>query len=151
MTLSVGNRVTEKDIRDWLDVQGFVGRTAKIRELELHAIKRPGWIQVFEFHLRARIRPSKSEISAAQEFESSSDTDWIERFGVVLDDERNRTQELRTQIWIFEDQSAQQTKLEEVSEGMLVRNSETNMLPLLWITITAIIFMAIVAVVSWVS
>ena len=151
MPIAVGNRVTEKDIRDWLDENGFVGRTAKIRELELHAIKRPGWVQVFEFYLSARLRPSESETTTIQEFDSSSDTDWIERFGVVLDDERNRTQELRTQIWLFENQSDQQNKLEEVSEGMLVRNSPTNMLPLLWIAITAIIFMAIVAVVSWVG
>ena len=151
LPISVGNRVTEKDIRDWLEGNGFVGRTAKIRELELHAIRRPGWVQVFEFDLSARLRPNESETTTTQEFDSSSDTDWIERFGVVLDDERNRTQELRTQIWLFENRSDQQNKLEEVSQGMLVRNSETNILPLLWIAITAIIFLAIVAVVSWVG
>ncbi len=145
MPISFKNRVTEKDIRDWLNVHGFVGRTAKIHDLDLYAIKRPGWVQVFEFRTSFRI-----DASDDQEIEADSDS-WHVRFGVVLDDERNRTQELRTQIWMFDTQSQQQLKLDDVSQGMLTRNAETNWLPLLWIAITAIIFVMIVAIASWIT
>ena len=90
MPLSIGNRVTEKDIRDWLDANGFVGTTARINDLELYAIERPGWVQVFEFQARLK--------AAGQDrgFEAEVEPGWIERFGVVLDDERKRTDSLRT-------------------------------------------------------
>ena len=145
MPLSIGNRVTEKDIRDWLDANGFVGTTARINDLELYAIERPGWVQVFEFQARLK--------AAGQDrgFEAEVEPGWIERFGVVLDDERKRTDSLRTQVWIFEDKQAQQAKLESVSDGMLLRNSGANLTLLLWIAITAILFLAIVLLMSWVT
>ena len=39
MPLKLGNRVTEKDIRQWLDDNEFQGNSAQINDLELHAIK----------------------------------------------------------------------------------------------------------------
>jgi len=45
----IGNKSAEKDIRDWLSQQGYVGKTAQFAEVELHAIKRPGWLQIFRF------------------------------------------------------------------------------------------------------
>ena len=56
MPIKIGNRVTEKDIRDWLDSNQYLGSTATITDLELHAIRRPGWVQVFRFEVEARIR-----------------------------------------------------------------------------------------------
>ncbi len=47
----IGNRSSEKDIRDWLCKQGFSGNTAKFGEVELHAIMRPGWLQIFRFEV----------------------------------------------------------------------------------------------------
>ena len=151
MPISIGNRVTEKDIRDWLDANGFVGRTAKINDLELHAIERPGWVQVFEFQMRSKIRPTQISTYQDEESEAELEPAWLDRFGVVLDDERKRTQSLRTQIWVFEDREGQQAKLESVSQGMLVRNSGSNSSALLWIAVTAILFLAIVSLVSWVT
>lgn len=49
----IANRVTEKDLRQHLTGMGYVGRSAKITGLELVAIERPGWVQVFEFQMRA--------------------------------------------------------------------------------------------------
>ena len=150
MPISIGNRVTEKDIRDWLDANGHVGRSAKIDDLELHAIERPGWVQVFEFQVRSKTL--SAQISDQHDkFESESEPVWQDRFGVVLDDERKRTQALRTQIWVFEDRAGQQAKLESVSEGMLLRNSATSSIALLWIAVTALVFLAIVSLVSWVT
>ena len=151
MPLTLGNRVTEKDIRDWLDKHDSVGRTAKIHGLELHAIQRPGWVQVFEFQARFQIRNPKLYGGETDDHEDESDPQWVDRFGVVLDDERNRTQDLRTQIWVFAEQDEQLAKLESVSQGMLVRNSGTNMAPLIWIAITAVLFFAIVSLISWIT
>ena len=150
MPLSIGNSVTEKDIRDWLDANGYVGRTARINDLELHAIERPGWVQVFEFRVRAKASPAINE-HEGEESEAGTESAWLERFGVVLDDERKHTQALRTQIWIFEEKEQQQAKLESVSEGMLVRNSGSNSTALLWIAVTAILFVVIVSLVSWMT
>ena len=49
----IRNRSAEKDIRDWLSSQGMCGRTADSYEVELHAIQRPGWLQIFQFEVKA--------------------------------------------------------------------------------------------------
>lgn len=114
MPITIGNRVTEKDIRDWLDAHGYNGHSAKINNLELHAIQRPGWIQVYRFTLRAKSLPKP-------EFDSSTglveDDKWTNRFGIVWDDERQLSLEHRTQIWILEDEEKQ--KLNLLSDGLL--------------------------------
>ncbi|MBD3673474.1 MAG: hypothetical protein HUJ26_08100 [Planctomycetaceae bacterium] len=43
------NRSTEKDLRDWFSKQGWDGESGRFEELELIAIQRPGWLQVFRF------------------------------------------------------------------------------------------------------
>lgn len=48
----IGNKSAEKDIRDWLSQNGYCGKSAKFAEIELHAIKRPGWLQVFRFDVQ---------------------------------------------------------------------------------------------------
>lgn len=45
----VRNRCTEKDVRDYLQDNGFQGPSARFDYLELKAIERPGWVQVFQF------------------------------------------------------------------------------------------------------
>ena len=69
----IGNRVTEKDVRDYLTEQGFNGSSATFDELELVAIKPPGWLQVFRF----TVHVSRGE-DRRQCF-----------FGLVRDDERH--------------------------------------------------------------
>ena len=51
---SIGNKVTEAEIRRWLIEQGYGARAAHFDEVELVAIERPGWVQVFRFQLTAR-------------------------------------------------------------------------------------------------
>ena len=45
----IGNKVVEKDIRAWLSRNGYSGKSAKFTEIELHAIQRPGWLQIVCF------------------------------------------------------------------------------------------------------
>ena len=80
MTATIRNRVTEKDLREWLDQAGFAGQFANIDELELHAIERPGWVQIFRFEVSVR----------ESEADAESERPWLNRWGVILDDERKR-------------------------------------------------------------
>ena len=75
----IGNKVTEKDLRDHLESIGYIGRSARFLRLELTGIERPGWIQLFEFHVEAKKR----------------DGDWEPLFGICRDDERSQTFEVQ--------------------------------------------------------
>ena len=50
----IGNKVTEAEIRRWLVDQKYGARSATFDEVELVAIQRPGWVQVFRFQLTAK-------------------------------------------------------------------------------------------------
>lgn len=52
------NQVSEKDIWNWLDKKGFFGKSTKLYDLELHVLKRPGWLQVFRFSTSVKNRES---------------------------------------------------------------------------------------------
>ena len=138
----IGNKVTEKDIRDWLNQNGFNGQVAKITDLKLFAIARPGWKQLFSFELTAKLN------SQDEEFE---DIHGQHFWGAVLDDERIKNQNQKTQIWLFDSSEAQQTKLAESSVGMVARNRSTDAKPLIFLAIGAAIFLGIVCLLSWLS
>ncbi|MDQ3330046.1 MAG: hypothetical protein M3552_05255 [Planctomycetota bacterium] len=76
----IGNKVAEKDLRGWLQAHGYFGRSAKVFELELVALRRPGWEQVFQFRVRAK---------------RQDESDWDELRGLFRDDERKRRFEAR--------------------------------------------------------
>ncbi len=67
----IRNRVAEKDIRDWLSDNGYHGSSARLEHVELHAIGRPGWLQVFRFAGQVK----------------TLDNQWLDIFGVLRDDE----------------------------------------------------------------
>ena len=121
MSLKLGNRVTEKDIRNWLDKHDFHGKSARIADLELHAIQRPGWVQLYRFRIAARL---KDATSAPEEQSSIASKQF--KSGIVLDDERIRNESQKTQIWIFESELEQAEKLAALSEGMLTCRTGQN-------------------------
>ncbi len=96
----IANKVAEKDIRDWLSEQGYLGQTAKFGEIELHAIKPPGWLQVFRFDA---------------EVKRQLDQKHVKVFGVLRDDERYR----RLEIQIFESFTQRTNCLNEWSQGLI--------------------------------
>ena len=100
----IRNGTTERDIRDWLTRNGYYGQSAKFEEVELHAIKRPGWLQVFRFSVTAK---------------SAEEDQWHDLFGVVRDDERYR----RFEIEVFHRKHERNKLLTDWSEGMIVRRS----------------------------
>ena len=50
----IRNGGTEEDLRDYLTRHDYSGHSAQILHLELMALERPGWVQVFEFHVQAK-------------------------------------------------------------------------------------------------
>lgn len=109
-TKRIANRVTELEIRQWLNVSGYAGSAARFIELELHAIERPGWLQIYRFEVQ--VRPSI-------ESDSGNISNWQTRWGVVRDDERGSSQADRLQISVYVDRAAQASKLAELSAGLL--------------------------------
>lgn len=96
-----GNKCAEKDIRDWLSENGYIGRSAKFSEIELHAIKRPGWLQIFRFELQGLTATNQS----------------VQLFGAMNSDERYGP----PKIVVFEDLAMRDTQLAEWSEGLITQ------------------------------
>jgi hypothetical protein len=93
-----GNRVTEKDLRDHLESLGYRGSSAHFESLELLAIERPGWIQVFTFDVQT----------------SDIDGQRHRFFGVMRDDER-----IGFQVHLARDVEEQQSIAEVWSTGLI--------------------------------
>ncbi len=95
----IGNNVAEKDIREHLSANGYFGRTATFVEIELHAIQRPGWLQVFRFQVNAK----------------STDDHWVKLFGAMRDDERFK----KTEILFFSNNNKRDQVLKSWSKGLM--------------------------------
>lgn len=100
----ISNRATEKDLRDYLDQQGYYGRSARFLSLELAAIERPGWVQVFEFQVEAK----------------QKDGEWEELFGVCRSDERRDLLEVQ----LFPDHEAFRNAVRQEKHEMLSTDRE---------------------------
>ncbi len=81
----IGNRVTERDVREYLNCRGYRGNQARFAYLKLVAIERPGWLQIFTFCVEVCDQAGNEH----------------RLFGVVRDDERNST---RIQVASSEDE-----------------------------------------------
>lgn len=100
-----------------MDRNGFYGTSAEIRDLELYAIQRPGWLQVFSFQARVKSREGS-------EGEKSNDP-WNEMFGVVKDDERRRG-DGKTQVELFPTSQQQADKLQQWSQGLIAKSNQRD-------------------------
>lgn len=101
----VGNKTAEKDIRDWLSNNHWYGNGAKFIELELHAIQRPGWLQVFRFTAEAKSTSGERQTL----------------FGVLRDDERFK----KIDVEVFDNQKLRDDLLKEWS-ACLISAGSTN-------------------------
>ena len=100
----IGNRFLEHDLRAWLDGEGYYGRSAEVEELELAAVQRPGWVQVFRFRLRAKHRGSG---------------EWDELRGLARDDERVKKKADRTAYRLTPTDAAHDAAFAEWSDGLI--------------------------------
>ncbi len=97
----VGNKVTEKDLREYLTATGYYGRSAKFSRLKLVAVERPGWLQVFDFHVQAK----------------TTEGEWKEHFGLCRTDERHDLFEVQLFDTIAAQQQAFRSDTKELITG----------------------------------
>ena len=97
----IGNKVAEKDIRDWLSKNGYQGNSAKFTEIELHAIQRPGWLQIFRFEFQVLTAEDRK----------------VQLFGAMHSDERYGP----PKIDVTEDLALRNAQLAEWSEGLITQ------------------------------
>lgn len=99
----------EKDLRDHLQSSGYYGRTAEFARLELVAMQRPGWLQVFAFEVKAK----------------EQEGDWVELFGVCRDDERSKLFDVTLSL----SEEERNEKQAEYSDGLitLARGERTSL------------------------
>ena len=94
------NRLTEQDIREHLDTLGYCGASAKLRDVELVAIERPGWVQIYRF---------EGDATDSEETRRSF-------FGVLKDDQRSAAY---PQISLFDTEQERRPLLQQHSRGLL--------------------------------
>ena len=84
-----GDHEMETAIRKHLTHNGFFGGTARLRNVRLVAVQRPGWLQVFRFDATVRVRPEEEHEGVDPEAE------YREVFGLVKDDIRHKLNTVR--------------------------------------------------------
>ena len=100
----IGNKVVERDLRDWLDAHDHYGRSAELEELELAAVRRPGWEQVFRFKVKA-----KNKVTG----------EWDDLRGLVRDDERAKTKAQKTEFRLTPDDATHDALFADWSDGLI--------------------------------
>ncbi|NNJ26477.1 hypothetical protein [Alienimonas chondri] len=104
----IGNKFLEHDLRSWLDETGHYGRSAVVEELDLVAVQRPGWVQVFRFRVRAKQKETG---------------EWTALRGLARDDERAKRKADRTAYRLTEGDAEYDDAFDEWSDGLLTLRS----------------------------
>ena len=104
-----GDADMEKSIRSHLTENGYFGQTAKLANVRLVAVQRPGWLQVFRFEATARKQLPEQENAPELEAEYSK------LFGLVKDDIRHNVNTIR----VFDDQAQRKELFGRWSEDLI--------------------------------
>ena len=105
-----GDRDMEIAIRKHLCKEGYFGHTAKVQQLKLVAVQRPGWLQVFRFEVIARVRP---EIESDDQPDAAAEYHTL--YGLVRDDIRHDVSDIR----VFESESDRRNLFSRWSDGLI--------------------------------
>jgi hypothetical protein len=97
----VRNGVTEREILEWLKARNYSTDAKRLANVQLFAIQRPGWLQVFRFEVEVRDSEGHPE----------------KLFGALRSDERFGD----PTICVFETSSERDDQLHVWSQGMIVR------------------------------
>ena len=105
-----GDHDMETTIRQHLTINGYFGRTAKLRNVRLVAVQRPGWLQVFRFEATARVAPEtgNDEIPDAE-------AEYHELYGLVRDDIRHKINVVR----VFKSTAERHSLFARWSDGLI--------------------------------
>ena len=111
-----GDREMELAIRKHLNENGFFGGTAKLRNVRLVAVQRPGWLQVVRVEALARVRPDEpADETADQELDPDQKPQYRQLFGLVRDDIRHKMNSVR----VFEDEDQRRELFANWSEDLI--------------------------------
>lgn len=118
-----GDREMELAIRKHLNENGFFGGTAKLQNVRLVAVQRPGWLQVFRFEATARVRPNEpadnepADEAAEQELDPKPNQppQYRQLFGLVRDDIRHKM----NSVQVFEDEDQRRELFAKWSEDLI--------------------------------
>jgi hypothetical protein len=94
-----GDRELEHAIRRHLSANGHYGGTAKLQNVRLAAVQRPGWLQVYRFDAIARAIPTTASSSVDDEQEDGTDMQpakYATLYGLVREDIRHDVTTIRT-------------------------------------------------------
>ncbi len=105
-----GDHEMELTIRKHLTENGFFGGTAQLKNVRLVAVQRPGWLQVFRFEARARVRPAEQSDDSPE-----GDPEYRELFGLVRDDIRHKINTVR----VFADEDQRRDLFTRWSEDLI--------------------------------
>lgn len=105
-----GDHDMETAIRKHLSVNGYFGRTAKLRNVRLVAVQRPGWLQVFRFEATVRVAPERSKDEIPD-----PEAEYHELYGLVRDDIRHKINVVR----VFKSSSERHALFAHWSEGLI--------------------------------
>ncbi len=106
-----GDHDLEVAIRRHLTTNGYFGQTAKIANVRLAAVQRPGWLQVYRFEVTARVNPAGSQ----SDDEPEPVAEYQLLFGLVREDARKEESTVRA----FENEAARRELFQLWSEGLL--------------------------------
>ena len=84
-----GDRDMELAIRGHLSEIGYFGQTAQLSNVRIVAVQRPGWLQVFRFEARARVRPQLADDAP------DPPPQYRDLFGLVREDFRRESSTVR--------------------------------------------------------
>jgi hypothetical protein len=105
-----GDRDMEMTIRNHLTDNGYFGGTAKLKNVRMVAVQRPGWLQVFRFDAQARLRPAPSDEETAD-----AEAVYHNLFGLVRDDIRHKVNTVR----VFDDEGQRRELFRRWSEDLI--------------------------------
>ena len=121
------NNVTEQEIRENLHANGFQGPSARFDYVELKAIERPGWVQVFQFSVCV----------------TDEDDKVHHLLGVARDDERKGIE-----VFLTELESERDKTLEAWSSGLItLRRQKSSFTPVLLAIFVSVLLLAVLGAV----
>lgn len=106
-----GDRDMEIAIRDQLSRDGWAGRSAKLADIKLAAVKRPGWLQIYSFQGAGTRRQGQRSLAVAHAAAPAvAEGQDAEFFGFVRHDARTN----HYQVQVFSSQASRDRQLADV-------------------------------------
>lgn len=106
----VGDKEMENSIRQQLDKAGYHGRSAELSNVRLVAIQRPGWLQIYRFEAKVRVRIDSEEHDGPD-----PEPQYQQLFGLVRQDFRKSIADVRT----FDEPNARRTLFRTWAEDLI--------------------------------